>query len=86
MARGATLRIQAPGTFRLRWTRDEWHSSADTLASDSGLGVSYVDLAVPPGQQAPLRFTFFWSGDVDAGAFRRAGGTWEGIDYSVAVG
>jgi glucoamylase len=86
VARGATLRIQAPGTFRLRWTRDEWRSSADTLASDSGLGVSYVDLAVPPGQQAPLRFTFFWSGDVDAGAFRRAGGTWEGIDYSVAVG
>src|SRR6185312_6863874 len=85
VARGATLRIQAPGAFRLRWTRDEWQTVNDTLAADSGLGVCYVDLAIPPGQGAPMRFTFFWTDDVDAGTFRRAGGTWEGADYSVPV-
>ena len=86
VARGATLRVQAPGAFRLRWTRDEWRSSSDTLASDSGLGVRYVDIAIPPGQSGPVRFTFFWLEDVDVGAFRRTAGTWEGNDYSVAVG
>jgi len=86
VARGQTLRIQLPGAFRLRWTRDEWQSSNDTLAADTGLGVHYVDLAVAPGQAAPLRFTCFWIADVEAGTFRRAGGTWEGTDYSVEIG
>ncbi len=86
VARGATLRIQAPGPFRLRWTRDEWQTSNDTLAADSGLGVRYVDLAIAPGQAAPVRFTFFWTEDIDVGAFRRAAATWEGRDYSVAIG
>ncbi len=86
VARGATLRIQAPGAFRLRWTRDDWQTANDTLAAETGLGVRYVDLAIAPGQAAPVRFTFFWPDEIRAGAFRRAAASWEGRDYCVAVG
>jgi len=86
IARGSTLRIQAPGPFRLRWTRDEWQGSSDTMAADTGLGIYHVDLVIPPGQAAPVRFTFYWMDDADVGGFRRAGGTWEGTDYAVEVG
>jgi glucoamylase len=72
---GCTLRIQAASPFRLRWTQDEWRTSQDIASSDSGLGIGFVDIAVDRGQQAPLRFTFFWTGR----------GEWEGRDYAVGV-
>lgn len=75
VAYGAGLRVQAPRPFRLRWTADEWSTVSDSVATATSLGIHYVDLAQRPGQEAPFRFTFFWTDR----------GQWEGRDYSVAV-
>ena len=75
VAPGARLRIVAERPFRLHWTADEWRTKADVDATRVPLGFSYVDLAVAPGQRAPVRFTFLWT---DAGQ-------WEGKDYAVEV-
>jgi glucoamylase len=72
---GSVLRIQAAAAFRLRWTTDEWAQSHDTQSTPVGTGHEYVDIAVPPGQRAPVRFTFLWT----------AGGTWEARDFRVDV-
>jgi glucoamylase len=57
IAAGSTLRVMHVGTFRLRWSRADGHFN-ETPSTPSGLGLSYVDLPVQPGQSAPLRFTF----------------------------
>ncbi|MBI3264829.1 MAG: glucan 1,4-alpha-glucosidase, partial [Acidobacteria bacterium] len=59
--RGHTLRIQAPAAFRLHWTRDEWQDVTDTTSSPTALGIEFVDIHVSSSQQAPIRFTFFWT-------------------------
>jgi glucoamylase len=82
-ARGATLRVQAPGAFRLRWTRDEWKSYADIESSDSGIDIHFVDFAVDSDQRAPLRFTFFWPAEIKSATLERKAQTWEGRDYTV---
>ena len=73
--KGATLRVQAAAPFRLHWTDDEWQTVHDTSSSSTALGIEFVDLPVPDTQQAPIRFTFFWT----------AANRWEGRDYVVAV-
>lgn len=83
--RGDMLRIQAPAAFRLRWTRDEWQTQTDTTAIDSGIGLHFVDLAVPPEQRLPLVFTFFWLESADTRNFKRGRDSWEGTDYIVQV-
>ncbi len=87
VARGATLRIQVPGPFRLRWTRDEWQTSNDTLAADSGPRRALRRPRDPAGAGGAGalhvlldRATSTWA------TFRRAAATWEGADYSVEVG
>ena len=72
---GYTLRIQAPSSFRLHWSRDDWQSVQDTPSSLTALGIDYLDIPVASGQNAPVRFTFFWT----------AGNRWEGRDYEVAI-
>ncbi len=72
---GNVLRVQAPETFRLHWTADEWKTTHDTDSRSTGLGLSYVDIPVTAGQTAPVRFTFFWAGTEK----------WEGRDYRVEV-
>ena len=72
---GGTLRIQANASFRLRWTRNDWRQVEETAAKTIGLGISFVDLVVPAGQQAPIRFTFVWE----------ESGKWEGRDFLVEV-
>lgn len=84
--RGATLRIQAPAPFRLRWTIDEWQTARDTDSRDSGLDIAFVDIAIDARQQAPIRFTFFWLGGADYPFFTREAQRWEGRDYTVEVG
>lgn len=64
-----------PAPFRLHWSRDEWHSVAETPSPTTSLGIDYVDIPIPPGQRAPIRFTFFWTADP----------RWEGRDYAVAT-
>jgi glucoamylase len=73
---GTTLRVQSGSSFRLHWTLDEWQHPRDTASGDTGIGTQFVDIAVPPGQRAPVRFTFFWTDT----------GHWEGKDYQVSIG
>ncbi len=73
--RGWTLRVQAPAPFRLHWSRDDWHTVMDTPSSPTALGIACVDIPVAPSQQAPIRFTFYWT----------VGDRWEGRDYEVVV-
>jgi glucoamylase len=72
---GGTLRIQAASSFRLHWTCDEWKQVHDTDSMPIWTGHEYVDIRVPAGQHAPIRFTFFWT----------TVGRWEGRDFQVGV-
>jgi glucoamylase len=74
-APGRVLRIQAPAPFLLRSTADEWQSSQDMTANSSGLGIYFVDVRVPKGQAAPIRFTFFWIETE----------RWEGQDHEIKI-
>jgi len=73
--RGHVLRIQAPASFRLHWSGDEWKTVRDTSSSTTELGVEFADIPIPATQQAPVRFTFFWM----------ASGSWEGRNYMVSA-
>jgi glucoamylase len=73
--RGWALRIQAPAEFMLHWSFDEWQTTEDTNASPTALGISFVNLQVPQGQRAPVRFTFFWKRE----------SRWDGRDHEVRV-
>jgi glucoamylase len=73
--RGYVLRIQAPASFRLHWSGDEWQTVKDTPSSTTTLGVDFVDIPILAVQQAPIHFTFFWTAD----------DRWEGHDYTVSV-
>jgi glucoamylase len=72
---GFVLRIQAPASFRLHWSDDEWKTVKDTRSSTTMLGVEFVDVPIAAAQRAPIRFTFFWT----------ASDHWEGRDYIVSV-
>jgi glucoamylase len=72
---GMRLRVQAPRPFRLHWSRDEWQTVEDTVASATALDIAFVDIPVPATQHAPIRFTFLWTDS----------NRWEGRDYEVAV-
>jgi glucoamylase len=74
LAAGGTLRIQAAASFRLHWTCDEWKQTHDVDSKSIETGHEYVDIRVLP-QQAPVRFTFFWT----------AVGRWEGRDFQVDI-
>ncbi len=75
IAAGNTLRVQCVRPFELQWSADEWRTVNRTASTPTRLGVEYVDVAVPANQQAPIKFTFFWTGT----------GQWEGRDYEVGV-
>jgi len=70
-----TLRIQTPAPFLLRWSRDDWQTIEDTASSPTTLGIEFVDIPIPRAQQAPIRFTFFWT----------VAQHWEGRDYAVGI-
>jgi glucoamylase len=71
--RDFVFRVQAPGSFRLHWSVDEWQTAQDTDSSETILGVEYVDIPTASGNR--IRFTFFWP----------ASDSWEGRDYEVEV-
>jgi glucoamylase len=73
---GWVLRVQATTSFSLRWTQNEWQTVEDTQSIPTSLGIEYVDIAVSRTQQAPIRFTFFWTDTRQ----------WEGRDYKIEVG
>jgi glucoamylase len=72
---GVTLRIQAARPFMLHWGRGEWTNPTDTLAQETAIGMSFVDLATHHRDLSPLRFTFLWLDD----------NRWEGRDYTVRL-
>ena len=72
---GGILRVQAASPFRLRWTVDAWKQTHDTDSTAVGTGHEFVDIQVPMGWKAPVRFTFFWT----------TAGHWEGRDFQVGV-
>ena len=72
---GVVLRVMADAPFRLRWTRTEWREQADAASAPTAVGVHHVDLDLPRGQRAPVRFTFFWTDE----------SRWEGADFGVDV-
>jgi glucoamylase len=72
---GSTLRVMAPQSFALRWTHSDWQEFADVRSRETALGFEFVDLAIPPEQRSPIRFTFHWL----------EGERWEGRDYEVLV-
>ena len=76
MAAGGTLRIQASAAFQLHWTGDEWQTAHDTRSTPTGVGKQFVDIPVPEGQRAPIRFTFYWTGVEN----------WDGRDFRVGIG
>jgi glucoamylase len=73
--RGHTLRVQAPCRFELVWSEDDWASVHRDPGTETALGISYVDIPVHDAQQAPIRFTFYWTGE----------SRWEGRDITVEV-
>lgn len=70
----ATLRVQAPRPFLLRWTAGEWSEHRDTASTPTAIGVEYVDISIPPGQRNPIRFVF------------GGGGRWEEEEHRVEIG
>jgi glucoamylase len=73
--RGYVLRIQAQAAFQLHWSDDEWRTVQFTPSSSTTLGVEFVDIPIVAAQQAPIRFTFFWT----------ASNHWEGRDFMVSI-
>jgi glucoamylase len=69
------LRVQTGRPFLLHWSKDEWRQAHDTRATDTPLGIHFVDIDLTPADRAPVRFTFLWQ-DTNQ---------WEGRDYAVEV-
>ena len=42
----------------LHWSNDEWKTPIDTASQTTAIGINFVDVAIAPGDRAPLRFTF----------------------------
>ena len=74
--RNKTLRVVLLTPGRVHWSVDDWKTSHDTDARDTGLGTFVLDLptALLPGGAKAI-FTFYWPTE------RR----WEGTDYTVTV-
>jgi glucoamylase len=72
---GCALRVLAGAPFTLHWTADEWRDVRDAPCETTAAGDAFVDIPVPAGQTAPLRFTFFWTEPA----------RWEGRDFAVAI-
>jgi glucoamylase len=73
---GRQLRLETLVSTLVHWSTDEWRTTHDTPARDTGLGEYVVDLpteTLPPGSR--IDFTFYWP-EVDR---------WEGTDFQVVV-
>jgi glucoamylase len=68
------LRVQAPESFVLHWSTDDWKSKDDTDSKKTIIGVEFVDI-VAPVNSSSIKFTFYWNSRQ----------VWEGKDYSVSV-
>jgi glucoamylase len=74
--RNKTLRIVLCTPGLVHWSVDDWKTTHDANARDTGLGIHILDVptaSLPVGAQ--VVFTFFWPQD----------NRWEGTDYTVTV-
>lgn len=74
---GRVLRLEFMEPARVHWSKDEWSTTTDTIASDTGLQTYLCDLPtrdLQPGSS--VRFTIFWL----------ARDCWDSADFAVAVG
>ncbi|HEX4048395.1 MAG TPA: glycoside hydrolase family 15 protein, partial [Elusimicrobiota bacterium] len=72
---GSTVRILDANPFRLHWSLDEWRSPKDAPSVATALAIHYVDVPIPKGQKAPLRFTFY----------RPEARSWDGRDFQIGI-
>jgi len=56
IGREQRLRMIGGGPFDVTWTATDWHDRHESSSTGTSLGVSYVDIAVPP-DATRLRFT-----------------------------
>lgn len=71
-----TLRIVLLSQARVHWSIDDWKTSHDNDARDTGLGIYILDLptaSLPSGREAV--FTFFWPTE----------SRWEGTNFRVTI-
>jgi glucoamylase len=74
--RNKTLRIVLLSPAQVRWSLDNWTTSHETDARDTGLGIFTLDLptaSLPAGSEAV--FTFFWPQE----------NRWEETEYRVTI-
>jgi glucoamylase len=73
---GKMLRVEVPRPASIHWSSDDWHTTHDSKAQDSGLGLFAQDL--PTQELAPgstIRFTLYWSDEA----------AWSGKDFAIEV-
>jgi glucoamylase len=76
MAAGKRLRIPLGGNFRLRWTTNNWATFTDTDATQTNVGVYYVDIPTSSSQKGTtIEFTILW---LDSQ-------TWVGSNFAIAL-
>ena len=76
MPRGKTFRITLQASALIRWSVDNWQTTAERQTGDTGLGTHIADL--PTSQLAAGRkvsFTIYWNDR----------NQWEGTDFEVAI-
>ncbi len=73
---GKNLRIEVFEPALVHWSSNQWQTTHDAEAQDTGLGVHCVDLPTADlASGATVLFTFFW----------RTSKRWEGADFKVEV-
>jgi glucoamylase len=73
---GKILRIELAARASIHWSDDDWKTIQDTVTTDTGLGIHWVDLPVMAvGEGGQIKFTFHWM-DADH---------WEGQDFVVSI-
>jgi len=70
MRQGKTLRLLIGAPATVRWSFDNWRTSEDSMAHDSGLNCWFVDLPTTPlAPAARIQFTFQWTDQRQEGDF-----------------
>ena len=72
---GQVLRIQQPAGFRLRLSTDGWDNAEEVAATNTGVGIAFVDLPTDEGEEQVIEFTFYYPAE----------DRWEGQNYRVEV-
>ncbi len=73
---GKILRIETMAPAVIHWSVDNWKTSLDVKASDTGLDIYVADLSTQMiSEGSEIKFTFYWP----------QADRWEGADFSVQV-